>query len=97
MIRLKLEELEANLPPGEFLAKPNRPRALILVPSRELLMQINAVAKKLSCVLKLRVRALSGEQLAVSQKVTLKKGMDLLITTPGRLVDHREHSKFLYY
>jgi superfamily II DNA/RNA helicase len=71
----------------EEVRKPNRPRALVLVPTRELAAQVQAVAKELSHHAKLSVRgAFGGSDGVGKQRNTLRKGgaYDLLIATPGR-------------
>lgn len=78
--------------PVADLAKPNRPRAIVIVPSRELVHQIALVAKSLSHCLQLRVRALSSFKSAASQVGDLAKPIDVLVTTPGRFTEHRKQS-----
>ena len=83
--RLKAEEF--NVDKLDELRRPNRPRALVLVPTRELAAQVQAVAKELSHHAKLSVRgAFGGSDGVGKQRNTLKKGgaYDLLIATPGR-------------
>ena len=83
--RLKAEEF--NVDKLDELRRPNRPRALVLVPTRELAAQVQAVAKELSHHAKLSVRgAFGGSDGVGKQRNTLRKGgaYDLLIATPGR-------------
>ena len=83
--RLKAEEFSVDK--LDELRRPNRPRALVLVPTRELAAQVQAVAKELSHHAKLSVRgAFGGSDGVGKQRNTLKKGgaYDLLIATPGR-------------
>lgn len=65
----------------ESMAKPCRPRALILVPTIELVTQIGGVAKELSHHVRLRVVPLEGKHLARR----LAKGCDIVIGTPGKV------------
>jgi superfamily II DNA/RNA helicase len=69
-------------------AKPKRPRALILVPTRELAMQVSDVLSPLARALGLWCRAAVGGMSFVKQAEALRRGVDLLIATPGRLSDH---------
>ena len=83
--RLTAEEFTVDK--RDELRRPNRPRALVLVPTRELAAQVQAVAKELSHHAKLSVRgAFGGSDGVGKQRNTLKKGgaYDLLIATPGR-------------
>jgi superfamily II DNA/RNA helicase len=67
---------------------PRRPRALVLVPTRELASQIDAVARPLAARLGLRTTTIFGGVGAQPQIVALAKGVDLVIACPGRLADH---------
>jgi len=69
-------------------AKPKRPRALILVPTRELAMQVSDVLSPLARSLGLWCRAAVGGMSFSKQADALRRGVDLLIATPGRLSDH---------
>ena len=72
-----------------FQPEPNRPRAIVLAPSRELCVQISGVAKKLAHNCKLRVVSLDGSGTMRSQKAALSRGADIVVATPGRLQKHR--------
>ena len=69
---------------------PNNPnvQALILSPTRELALQITEIAKELAKVYHLGVLAVYGGQDTASQIKKLTKGVQLVIATPGRLLDH---------
>jgi superfamily II DNA/RNA helicase len=69
-------------------AKPKRPRALILVPTRELALQVSDALSPLARSLGLWCRAAVGGMSFVKQAEALRRGVDLLIATPGRLSDH---------
>ncbi|MCE7007640.1 DEAD/DEAH box helicase [Kibdelosporangium philippinense] len=69
-------------------AKPKRPRALILVPTRELALQVSDALSPLARALGLWCRAAVGGMSFVKQAEALRRGVDLLIATPGRLSDH---------
>lgn len=64
------------------------PRALMLVPTRELALQVADQAKQLSHGLPLRVGVIYGGVGIGPQEQALKQGVDMLIATPGRLLDH---------
>ena len=74
-----------------LLTKPtNRrlPRALVLVPTRELALQVTEHANQLGVHTELRVAAIFGGVSLVNQERALKRGADIVIATPGRLIDH---------
>lgn len=62
-------------------------KALILTPTRELAIQIEENFKDYSKYLKTKSLAIFGGVSQVNQEVALKKGVDVLIATPGRLLD----------
>ena len=66
---------------------PSEPRALILAPTRELAIQIYRDAKVLSAHTKLKLALAYGGTDYEEQKATLSEGVDVLIGTPGRLID----------
>ena len=68
--------------------RPNRPRALILAPTRELATQIHDAAKPLADALGLRTTTVFGGVGARPQISALRSGIDLVIACPGRLLDH---------
>ena len=68
-------------------AQGQNPRALILAPTRELVMQINEAVSELGKYTDLRHLALYGGLGPKTQIETLRKGVDLLVATPGRFMD----------
>jgi ATP-dependent RNA helicase RhlE len=62
-------------------------RALVIVPTRELALQVTEHAVQLSRHLPLRIATLYGGVGYGSQDDALKRGVDLIIATPGRLLD----------
>ncbi len=62
-------------------------RCLIMVPTRELAQQIGLVFQQLTRKTKIKTLALLGGVEQESQINALKKGIDVLITTPGRMFD----------
>nr|WP_245572622.1 DEAD/DEAH box helicase [Actinokineospora enzanensis] len=67
---------------------PLRPRALILVPTRELALQVSDALTPLAKSLGLWCRTAVGGMSFPRQAEALRRGVDLLIATPGRLSDH---------
>ena len=62
-------------------------RALILTPTRELAAQVHANVKEYSEFLNLRSTVIFGGVNQKPQVATLKQGVDVLVATPGRLID----------
>jgi superfamily II DNA/RNA helicase len=67
--------------------KPGHPRALILVPTRELANQVTAVFAPLARSLSLRVTTVIGGAAPRPQAEALRRGVDVVIACPGRLED----------
>ena len=63
------------------------PRALIVTPTRELAEQIHQVFKSLSVGTKLRSTTIYGGVTASRQVKALREGVEILVATPGRLLD----------
>jgi len=68
-------------------AKGTDPRALIVVPARELALQVHESIKMLAKYTDLRSVALVGGVGTKSQKDVLAEGVDIVVATPGRLMD----------
>ncbi|HEY7987660.1 MAG TPA: DEAD/DEAH box helicase [Lapillicoccus sp.] len=66
---------------------PRRPRALVLVPTRELAMQVSDALEPFVHVMGLRHKLVAGGLSYTTQIAALNRGVDLLIATPGRLND----------
>ncbi len=64
-----------------------RPRGLVLLPTRELAVQVFEVLKLLGAALGLHVAAVYGGADIERQIKSLSKGCDVIIATPGRLID----------
>jgi len=65
-----------------------QPRALILAPTRELVVQIEQDARQLGCHCGFSIQAVYGGVDYEKQRNGLKQGVDILIGTPGRLIDY---------
>ncbi|HUE99297.1 MAG TPA: DEAD/DEAH box helicase [Anaerolineales bacterium] len=63
------------------------PRALIVTPTRELAEQIHQVVRALSVGTRLRSTSIYGGVTANRQIKSLKEGVEILVATPGRLLD----------
>ncbi len=68
-------------------AKPNQARALILTPTRELAAQVGASVATYGAYLPLRSAVVFGGVKINPQMLKLRKGVDILVATPGRLLD----------
>ena len=73
--------------------KPEDPRALILAPTRELAIQIHKDAVKFGADLGLRFALVYGGVDYDKQRELLQKGVDVIIATPGRLIDYVKQHK----
>ena len=71
-------------------AEPNRPRALILTPTRELAEQIYGVLKPLARVIDRTVGTIYGGVSYKNQYRALERGLDVVVACPGRLLDLME-------
>lgn len=68
-------------------AQLNVPRALVFVPTRELVLQVVEMATALAAYTDLRITALYGGKGKTDQRDQLKAGTDLIVATPGRFMD----------
>jgi superfamily II DNA/RNA helicase len=76
-------------------ARARMPRTLILEPTRELAAQVEESFAKYGAGQKLNVALLIGGVSFDDQDVKLTRGVDVLIATPGRLLDHFERGRLL--
>lgn len=63
------------------------PRVLVVVPTRELVLQVVGEVEKLAKYMNIRVVGVYGGTNINTQKQVVYNGMDILVATPGRLVD----------
>ena len=68
--------------------QPAAPRALILTPTRELAEQLAQTIKSYAQFLPFNILAVFGGATTQSQQKKLQAGVDILIATPGRLLEH---------
>jgi len=71
-------------------AAPNKPLALILSPTRELAMQITDVIGDLAPVVGLNAQVVAGGLSYHKQQQALRRGVAIVVATPGRLMDLME-------
>ncbi|MDR3468854.1 MAG: DEAD/DEAH box helicase [Xanthobacteraceae bacterium] len=76
-------------------ARARMPRTLILEPTRELAAQVKENFDKYGAGQKLNVALIIGGVSFDDQDTKLMRGVDVLIATPGRLLDHSERGKLL--
>ncbi|WP_420565714.1 DEAD/DEAH box helicase [Thalassobaculum sp.] len=76
-------------------AKARMPRSLIIAPTRELAAQVAENFTKYGANTKLTMALLIGGVSFDDQESKLDRGVDVLIATPGRLLDHFERGKVL--
>jgi len=67
--------------------KPNQPLGLVLVPTRELAMQVTDALTPLAHTVDLDVRLIAGGMPYAKQIDALRRGVQILVSTPGRLSD----------
>jgi len=76
-------------------ARARMPRSLILAPTRELAAQVAQAFEKYGANHKLSVALLIGGVSMDDQVRKLDRGVDVLIATPGRLLDHFQRGKLM--
>ena len=67
-----------------------RPQVLVLVPTRELAMQVRGELSRLGQFCGIRAVAIYGGQAMSRQLTALRQGVHIIVATPGRLMDHME-------
>jgi ATP-dependent RNA helicase RhlE len=84
-----LQKLLNDPPSKQLLASPpsNRARIVILTPTRELAMQIEQSFRAYGKYTKFRCSLIIGGVAQYPQELSLKQGVDIIIATPGRLMD----------
>jgi ATP-dependent RNA helicase RhlE len=81
-----------NEPPPQ----PPRTRALVLAPTRELAVQIEDQVQGLTYHTTVSSVAVFGGVPMVAQEIALRAGVDIVVATPGRLMDHMRHESVDY-
>ncbi|MFG2304661.1 DEAD/DEAH box helicase [Actinacidiphila glaucinigra] len=72
-------------------AEPKAPLALVLVPTRELAQQVTDALTPYATAVNLRMATVVGGLSMTKQAATLRRGVEVLVATPGRLNDLVEH------
>jgi ATP-dependent RNA helicase RhlE len=68
-------------------SKEKHPQILVLVPTRELVTQVVEEVKKLAAYMSVTAMGVYGGVNINTQKIAVENGMDVLVATPGRLID----------
>jgi len=76
------------IPSLEKIEPGKKPQILVLVPTRELALQVSEETEKLSRNSKLRILAVYGGASMENQLRSFRFGVDVVIGTPGRILDH---------
>jgi ATP-dependent RNA helicase RhlE len=68
-------------------SKQDHPRILVLVPTRELVIQTVEMIERIAKYTSVRVRGIYGGTNINTQKIAVAEGVDIIVATPGRLYD----------
>jgi ATP-dependent RNA helicase RhlE len=68
-------------------------KGLVILPTRELAMQVDETLRKIGSSLGLKTAILIGGEAMPKQIRALKTNPHILIATPGRMIDHMEHGR----
>ena len=82
-----------NLLAAPHALKSRGPRILVLVPTRELAAQVNEAARKYGKFIRARTVSIVGGMPYPLQNKLLSQPLDILVATPGRLLDHMERGR----
>jgi ATP-dependent RNA helicase RhlE len=75
---------------------PRRTRALVLTPTRELCVQVEESVQKYARHAELSVVSVYGGVPLDPQEKKLRSGVDIVVATPGRLIDHLERQNVVF-
>ncbi|MGI8498386.1 MAG: DEAD/DEAH box helicase [Gemmatimonadaceae bacterium] len=75
---------------------PRRTRALVLTPTRELAAQVRQSFEKYAKHSDIRITEVFGGVALGPQEKELRRGVDIVIATPGRLIDHIERQNVVF-
>src|SRR5688572_201371 len=79
-----------------LIGGPRRTRAVVLTPTRELCMQVEESIQKYAKHSRLSVVAVFGGVPLEPQQKALQQGVDVIVATPGRLIDHLERQNVVF-
>lgn len=88
-----MQSLKADEQAQGARAKPKRPRALVLVPTRELALQVRDVARGLGKLVRSSVAVVHGGVPEAPQRKQFTWPVDVLVATPGRLLQHLDKAR----
>ncbi|MBI5743899.1 MAG: DEAD/DEAH box helicase [Elusimicrobia bacterium] len=77
-----------SIPMIQRLAAAGQGKGLVLVPTRELALQVAEVVRKFAPMLGMNIAVVIGGESLHRQTQELRKGPRIIIATPGRLIDH---------
>jgi ATP-dependent RNA helicase RhlE len=81
---------------NQLIGGPRRTRAVVLTPTRELCMQVEESIHKYARHSDLSVVAVYGGVPLEPQQKALRAGVDVIVATPGRLIDHLERQNLVF-
>jgi ATP-dependent RNA helicase RhlE len=81
---------------NRFIDGPQRTRALVLTPTRELCVQVEESVHKYAKHSELTVVSVYGGVPLEPQQKMLRAGVDIVVATPGRLIDHLERQNVVF-
>jgi ATP-dependent RNA helicase RhlE len=81
---------------NQLLGGPARTRALVLTPTRELCVQVEESVHKYARHSQLSVASVYGGVPLEPQQRKLRAGVDIVVATPGRLIDHLERQNVVF-
>jgi ATP-dependent RNA helicase RhlE len=81
---------------GQSQSSAHRVRVLVLTPTRELCVQVEESFRKYGKHTTLRVAQIYGGVGVEPQSKQLRKGVDVIVATPGRLLDHMERQNVVF-
>src|SRR5438132_7259958 len=81
---------------NHLLGGPRRTRALVLTPTRELCVQVEESVHKYARHSELNVVSVYGGVPLEPQQKKLRAGVDIVVATPGRLIDHLERQNVVF-
>jgi ATP-dependent RNA helicase RhlE len=79
-----------------LIGGPRRTRALILTPTRELCVQVEESVQKYGKFSELGVAPVYGGVPLDPQQKALRAGVDIVVATPGRMIDHLERQNVVF-
>ena len=88
-----LPALQRLAVPSTAAGRSKGPRVLVLTPTRELANQVTAAVQTYGKFMKIRSGAILGGMPYFEQQRLLSQPVDLIVATPGRLIDHLERGR----